>query len=142
MTCLDSTCLTLEPLVDPTLPQPLTPTLPSGPQGLTQQEPQDPWSLISLMVGQFGHCSRASKLSGRTTSVANTSLKNDRSPSQAVTLQSAPPAPVAWAVTLQGEEEDVWRGPCARTSPWNFIKIFFFFAAPWSMQDAGSPTRD
>ena len=30
----------------------------------TQQEPQDPWSLISCMVGQSGHCSRASNASG------------------------------------------------------------------------------
>ena len=93
----------LRSLVDPALTQPLAPTLLSGQQGLTQQEPQDPWSRISLMVGQFGHCSRASKLSGRTTSAANASLKKERSPSQAVTLQSVPPTPVASAVTLQGE---------------------------------------
>lgn len=115
VTCLDSTCLTLDPLVDPTLPQPLAPTLPSGRQGLTQQEPQDPWSRISLMVGQFGHCSRASKLSGRTISAANASLKNERSPSQVVTLRSAPPT--LWPGLSLGREkhEDVWRGPCART---------------------------
>lgn len=126
MTCLDSTCQTLDPLVDPTLPQLLAPTLPSGQQGLTQQEPQDPWSLISLMVGQFGHCSRASKLSGRTISAANASLKNERSSSQVVTLQSAPPT--LWPGLSLGREkhQDVWRGPCTRT-PLGILLNFFFF---------------
>lgn len=31
---------------------------------LTQQDPQDPWSLICWIVGHSGHCLRASKLSG------------------------------------------------------------------------------
>ena len=31
---------------------------------LTQHDPQPPWSLISPMVGQSGHCSLASKFSG------------------------------------------------------------------------------
>lgn len=31
---------------------------------LTQQDPQEPWSLICWIVGQLGHCWRGSKLSG------------------------------------------------------------------------------
>lgn len=33
-------------------------------EDLTQHEPQEPWSLISLRVGQLGHCSLASKFLG------------------------------------------------------------------------------
>ena len=42
---------------------------------LTQQEPQEPWSLISLMVGQLGHCFRESKVSGKSISAAKSTLQ-------------------------------------------------------------------
>lgn len=42
---------------------------------LTQQEPQEPWSLISLIVGQFGHCFLESKLSGNSMPAANSNLE-------------------------------------------------------------------
>lgn len=57
-------------------------------QGLTQQEPQDPWSLICLMVGHWDHCSRASKVSGRVMSSPNATLGKRRT--VATTIHSPP----------------------------------------------------
>ena len=111
---------------------PLAPALPAS-RGLTQQEPQEPWSLISLMVGQFGHCSRASKLSGRIMPSANAALEKGRSPSQAVTLEPTLPSPQRPADChhLEGKRhKDMQRRVYARVSPWNVIylfKHFFFF---------------
>lgn len=42
----------------------------------TQHDPHEPWSLISLRVGQLGHCSLGSKLCGSFISPAYCTLKN------------------------------------------------------------------
>lgn len=59
-------------------------------QGLTQQEPQEPWSLICLIVGQLGHCSRASKFSGRSMSSANPTLGQRRTQLQSTICSPIP----------------------------------------------------
>lgn len=44
-------------------------------KNLTQQDPQEPWSLISFRVGQFGHCALASNSVGSFTSPAYWTLQ-------------------------------------------------------------------
>ena len=45
---------------------------------LTQQDPQEPWSLISFRVGQLGHCSLESKFLGSSRSPAYWTLQRKR----------------------------------------------------------------
>lgn len=79
---------------------------PSHQQGLTQQEPQDPWSLICAMVGQLDHCSCASKDSGRFMSSLNPTLCKRRT---VAGYHSLPPPKdsarrVPWAVSPRSGE--------------------------------------
>lgn len=90
----------------PSLDTPSHPNQTSGSrphqQGLTQQEPQEPWSLICLIVGQLGHCSRASKFSGRSMSSANPTLEQRRTLLQSTVCSPIPERTSKERLSLDG----------------------------------------
>ena len=109
------TCLvTAGPSLDmPITPQPVSSRSPPHQQGLTQQEPQEPWSLICPMVGQLDHCSRASKVSGRSMSSPNATLGKRRT---ITNYNNSLPAPERLSRVWLSPAWAVWTG-----SPGTFL---------------------